>query len=438
MKNYIGFVNDHSGSMDKHARAAVTDYNTNITAVKDAATREMLDTVVSVVAVGIGNSGYGTERQVVVSNPHVLKPITNWPTPGGTPLYDGIADMINLFKSLPDANKEDVSFLVMITTDGEESHSRLYNEPSLAKLIAEVSASGRWTFVMRVPVNARMDRIKNLGIPLDNIQKWDTSSAAGITASTAQTTQAMDSYFATRATGVRASSAFYATAAKVDISALQDVTKDVSLYVVPDADMGIEIRDFMLRHRMEYLKGAAFYQLTKTESRVSHTKMIAIRARNTGKIFAGAEARQMIGLPTDRNARLHPGDHGEYDIFIQSESVNRKLVAGTGVLYWAKIGVPFTAADLAYLQPKPAVAAAPAPVQLPAVAATGRPTPSPIPKVRRTSGPHVKGTPARFFITRERARDHARATKKPLKDVKDYSPADLKDVPKDQRWFIFE
>jgi hypothetical protein len=166
--------------------------------------------------------------------------------------------------------------------------------------------------------------------------------------------------------------------------------------VVPDADNGIEIRPFMLRHRMEYLKGAAFYQLTKTEGRVSYTKQILVRDRQTGKFFAGKEARQMIGLPTDRNARLHPGDHKNFDLFIQSESVNRKLVGGTGVAYWKEIGVPFTDADLAYLQPKtPATAvAAPPVVQLPAVPVSTAPTKSPIPVTPRFE----------YFETREEAR----------------------------------
>ena len=47
-KNYIGFVNDHSGSMWCLAEAAIKDYNANIKAIKDAATKEMLDIVVSV------------------------------------------------------------------------------------------------------------------------------------------------------------------------------------------------------------------------------------------------------------------------------------------------------------------------------------------------------------------------------------------------------
>ena len=397
MKNYIGFVNDHSGSMGKHAKAAIADYNANILAVKEAASREMLDTVVSVVGVGLG-SGYDTERQVVISNPHVLKPIDKWSTNGGTPLYDGIANMIELLQSLPDANKEDVSFLVMVTTDGEEGHSRKYDKNRLAALISSASVTGRWTFVLRVPVGRTSPKIEGLGIPVDNIQKWDTSSAAGITQSTAQTTQAMGSYFASRTAGAKATGAFYANAAAVNLAVLEDISKKVSLYVVPDTDNGIEIRPFVLRHRMDYLKGAAFYQLSKTESKVSYTKQVLVRERVTGKIFAGKEARAMIGLPNDRNARLHPGDHKNYDLFIQSESVNRKLVGGSGVIYWKEVGVPFTDADLAYLQPKPVVAVPTVP-QLIAVPVTNKPTKSPIPVAPMFA----------YFETRDEARTYCGA-----------------------------
>lgn len=419
MKNYIGFVNDHSGSMQPLSHAAMRDYNTNISAVKDAASREMLDTVVSVVGVGFPGN-YDVTRQVVVSNPHVLKPITSWPTQGGTPLYDGIGSMIELFDSLPDAQNPNVSFLAMVTTDGEEAHSKKYHQQSLKELIVSRQATGRWTFVCRVPTNAKIDRITALGIPLDNIQKWDTTTA-GMEASTIATTQAMSGYFSARSSGAKSSTAFYANAGQVNLAQLADVTSKISLYVVPDVDNGIEIRPFILRHRMEYLKGAAFYQLTKTESRVTPTKMIAVRDRVTGKVFAGKEARSMIGLPNDRNARLHPGDHKNFDLFIQSESVNRKLVGGTGVLYWKEIGVPFTEADLAYLQPK-VVPAVPVVVQLPKVAVANKPTKSPIPVTKRTY----------VFETREEARAHCAAKGRPQSDIVNNG----KGAPKNARWSV--
>lgn len=431
MKNYIGFVNDHSGSMANLRHAAVQDYNTTITAVKDAASREMLDTVVSVVGIGLapskrGREGCGVKRQVVISNPHVLKPLTSWPTPGGTPLWDGVGEMIKLFKSLPDYNDQNVSFLVQTTTDGEEAHSEEYTAHTLAREIRELQATGRWTFVFRVPKGKR-NTVENLGVPVDNIIEWGTTEQ-GMAESTAQTQAAYNTFFAARSVGAKSSTVFYANAATVNTAALVDISNKVSLYVVPDADNGIQIRDFILRHRMEYLKGAAFYQLTKTEARVSPSKLIVIRERATGKMYSGSQARQMIGLDTVNNARLHPGDHGNYDLFIQSESVNRKLVGGTGVLYWKEQGVAFTAEELAKFAPKPAAPVIPAVVQLPAVPVSTKPTPSPIPVTPK--GDVLNGRAVEFFKTRELAR----ASGKPVQDAYALGLAAYAKY----RWFVYK
>jgi hypothetical protein len=186
--------------------------------------------------------------------------------------------MIELFKSLPDYLNPDVSFLVVTTTDGKEEHSRKYDAARMAREIRELQAV--WSLDVRVPrPEGSGDTITKLGVPIDNVQEWGTT-AQGMAESTAATTKAVDTYFATRASGVRSSSVFYANAAAVNVTALKDISKDVSLYVVPQEDSGIQIRDFILKHRMEYLKGSAFYQLTKTEPRVSHTKLIAIRERS--------------------------------------------------------------------------------------------------------------------------------------------------------------
>lgn len=392
MKNYISFVNDHSGSMSGLANAAIKDFNANIAAIKDASSREMLDTVVSVMEVG-----YNSGLTVQISNPHVLKPKTLWAAGGGTPLWSGTKMLLDMLSRLPDINHPDVSVLVFITTDGAATDH--HNYEALKAAMAPMLRTGRWTFVARVPSSINSlykTKLLDLGIPEGNIQTWDTTTE-GMVASTAQTTQAMSNYFTARSAGAKSTGSFYANASKVDITALTDISSKVSLYVVPQQDNGIEIRPFVLRHRTELLKGSAFYQLTKTESKVAHDKQVLVRDRASGKIFAGAEARKMIGLPTDRNARLHPGDHKNFDLFIQSFSVNRKLVGGTGLIYWKEIGTPFTEADLAYLQPKAAPTPAAAQVvQLPAVPVSNTPTKSPIPVTPMYD----------YFETREEARMH--------------------------------
>jgi hypothetical protein len=107
----------------------------------------------------------------------------------------------------------------------------------------------------------------------------------------------------------------------------------------------------------------------------------------------------MLGLPSNQNTRLHPGDHGNFDLFIQSESINRKLVGGTGVAYMAKLGTEFTQAEIdLYTKPKATVVTKPAVVELPKVWCTNKPTKSPIPVTPRTH----------YFETRDDARSFCR------------------------------
>src|SRR6478735_12658881 len=446
MKNYICFVNDHSGSMGQSGKqnAAKNDYNATISVIKDAASREMLDTVVSVVGIGLRNPNDGSDvvRQVVISNPHVLKPVENWEAQGSTPLYDGIGEVISLCEGLPDANDPNVSFLVQITTDGEEYMSKRETRSTISSKIMRLQQTGRWTFVARIPRGCR-HMLNGLGITADNIVEWD-NSAKGLEIATAQTVQAYNNFYSVRSAGAKSSNVFYTNAAAVDTSKLVDISNKVSIYVVdgPDVQEGIQIRDFILKKRAQYLKGAAFYQLTKSESRIQETKLVAVRDRNTGKVYGGQQARTMVGLPQYGNARLHPGDHKHYDIFIQSESVNRKLVKGTGVLYWEEMGVPFTQEELerflapptaakAILPPKPAI------VQLPAVPVSFRPTPSPIPVTKQPQAPYLEGKPINIFTRREDARKVVRnGNRGSLIDLKKFDPMKKVGVGPNDRWAV--
>lgn len=445
-KDYIIYVNDHSGSMSRLASAAMKDYNANITATKDAASKYEHDTVVSVIGVGYPRDNDVT-RQVVVSNPHVLKPVTDWPVKGGTPLWDGIAAAIELAKSLPDINESHVSVLIQVTTDGQEEHSTKFSRWSggterLRELIAEVTATGRYTFVFRVPKGGR-SRIEPLGVPYDNIQEWETT-VEGMAKSTAVQAAATTTYFAARSAGARSSNTFYTDTSAVNKSKLKEVDpKEFSLYVVPDYSNGIAVRDFILERRTEFLVGAVYYQLSKSEARVSPSAEILLREVATGKVYEGAEVRKMLGLDTFNNARVHPNHGGgKYDVFIQSSSLNRKLVGNHGVIYRPSKGRPVTQADIdKYLGPKAKAAAPAAPpvVQLPSAPATGRPTPSPAAAPKKAvTGPTIQGRPVKFFDKRDDAREYARVNNLPKGSVGDaYKLYPASTVADDARWFVY-
>ena len=98
-----------------------------------------------------------------------------------------------------------------------------------------------------------------------------------------------------------------------------------------DSDGAIKV--FCETQGVEFGRGRGFYEMTKPET-VQGTKEIVLMDRRTGDLFTGPKAREMLGLPLhDEDVRLRPAYLEQYAVFIQSTSTNRRLVAGTRLLY---------------------------------------------------------------------------------------------------------
>lgn len=338
MKNYFGISRDHSGSMHSIAKSAALDYNDNIAAIKEASLANNQDTIVSVVKCGSGRPA-GVVREIVNSNVHVLKPLLEGQyiaDGNSTPLFDSVGDLIDLLQAVPDVDDINVSFVVMVITDGEENSSTKWTGRKLAEKIKELQATDRWTFVFRVP-RGYGRKLSQFGIPEGNILEWD-QTARGVQAASAATRSAVSNFYAGRSAGVKSTDKFYADLSKVSLSevkaALIDISAEVSIWPVLANESSYEIRPFAeKRLAIALRKGTAFYQLTKTE-KVQEYKQVCIRDKKKGMVYSGAAARDLLALPQYGEIKLVPGNHGNYDIFIQSTSVNRKLVEGSNLLYW--------------------------------------------------------------------------------------------------------
>jgi hypothetical protein len=251
----------------------------------------------------------------------------------GTPLWDSVGELIEIMSAVPDAADPEVSFLVMVITDGQENHSQRWSAQRLSEKIRELQASDRWTFVFRVP-RGYTAVLARFGIPEGNILEWD-QTARGVEVASKTTQSAVSSYFTNRTQGVRSTSKFFADLSRVSATtvkhALHDISGQVSRYFVDPSVHGVAIREFVERHA-PFQVGRAFYQLTKTEKVQDH-KTICLCDRKTGAIYSGTAARDLLGLPHYGIITLTPHNLGNYDVFVQSTSVNRKLVGGTTVLY---------------------------------------------------------------------------------------------------------
>ncbi len=345
-KSYVGIVRDHTLSMRSIARAAAQDYNSTVTAMLRAAGTHGIDTIVSVVKCGHGGLGI-VHREIVNSNVNVLQPIPElgYQTDArSTPLFDAVAELIDILQAAPDYCDPNVSFLVMATTDGADNSSRISGS-QLAKRMADLVRTDRWTFVFRVPKGHARDLVR-LGIPAGNVLEWDQTEK-GVQVASKTTTEAITGYFDDRSKGKKSTTKFYANLADITVEdakkELTDISSEVQFWPVAAADGGTQIRAFVEARLggAPMVKGGAFYKLHKVESRVQDTKRIAIRDRSTGAVYAGDAARQMLALPTIGDVRLVPDDLGQWDVYIQSTSVNRKLDTGTELMYWPAVGVAY-------------------------------------------------------------------------------------------------
>lgn len=337
IKTYFGFSLDKSASMRGLEKNAMADYNRNVQVIRDNAIQHNQDVIVSLVSCGVGHRAI-VSRDIVNSSITALTPLSSYTADGGgTPLYDSVKELIDIFQAVPDYNDPNVSFVCMVITDGEENSSHI-SGASLGKLIRDLQNTDRWTFVFRVPRGYTSKLVRALNLREGNVQEWDQTSR-GYETSTVQTASAVNDFFTARALGVRSTGTFYASMKDIKVEDIQAVLKDISsevqIWEVQTENEGHEIRPFV-EHKsgQPYVKGSAFYELVKVEPKIQENKLIIIQDVKTGAVYFGPAARQMIGLPQYGYARVRPGDHDGYRIFVQSTSVNRKLLVGNKVLYW--------------------------------------------------------------------------------------------------------
>lgn len=254
----------------------------------------------------------------------------------------------------------DHSFLTYVLTDGQENVSRYstvfggdgkrryyftgertrYGVNDLTKMLRDklTGLDENWTVACLVP-NARGVRdAESYGFPRDNIKIWDTTTADGVVEIGEIIRTATDTYMVNRSKGIRGSKTMFAMGADqlnrdaVKQAGLKELPKDkYNVLAVLTADDGAAIREFVERQTSTpYVTGTAYYELTKTE-KIQPQKGILVRDRKSGRVYQGQHARDILGLP-NYEVRVKPEQNPKYRVYVQSTSVNRKLVAGTKLL----------------------------------------------------------------------------------------------------------
>ncbi|MFC9502016.1 VWA domain-containing protein [Streptomyces sp. NPDC057002] len=236
----------------------------------------------------------------------------------------------------------DHSFLTFVLTDGQENASHRCRDFSaqdprqLVQAVAEMIATQQdnWTLAVLVPDQMGKREAMQCGFPKDNIAIWDATSTQGLEEAGQVIRQATENFMMGRAQGIRGSRAVFSTGAEAvnenTIKAAGLTPVDPSNYQLIPVSRDAAIKEWVIECGHTYRTGGAFYQLSKSE-KIQAQKQIAVLEKKTDRVYSGPEARALLGLP-DTEVRVKPDHNDHFTIFVQSTSVNRKLVPQTRLL----------------------------------------------------------------------------------------------------------
>ena len=337
--NHIAIVLDHSGSMSSIREDTRKHLNRTIRTIIENAKSSNQETTVSLYRFGTDDYpfalGIGWRRQNGVTEDKFCVPveqineIETYNPGGNTPLFDGVGYAIERLSARHDANDKNVSFLVIVITDGQENASNKYSAMSLNELMKKVQGTDRWTLSFLLPPRSKSSFCSRFAIPEGNVQEWEATTL-GVALASHQTQTGVTHYYAARGTGASSTTSFYVDLNKVDSRDVQNKLQNIQDKVkMVKVDKEVEIAKFVEEKTGKpYSLGTAFYQLTKPET-IQAGKQILVKEKTGNAVYGGYDARKVLGIPEGQDLKVKPGNLANWDVFCQSTSTNRKLVRGS-------------------------------------------------------------------------------------------------------------
>ncbi|WP_371502626.1 VWA domain-containing protein [Kitasatospora sp. NBC_00374] len=350
--NHVSLVVDNSGSMRKHEAQLVRVVDEFVKGLQEESDRLGHETRISLYAFDheVKNLVWDMDVKHLPSL-RGLYEVEN----GATALIEAAVKSIDDLKNIWEGYGEH-SFLQVVVTDGEENasgcsetgqmHIRMGGGRGAAVLSmwqgriqsAMDNLPDHWTSAILVPNSLAKRTAQEYGFPAGNIAIWDADSSKGVEEAIGTVKTAATSFLRGREQGVRGTRNLFTMGqdlSTADVKANLDAL-DAGKYILIPVDQPTPIRDFVTSAGHPYKSGCAFYELSKRE-KIQGGKQLAVAekdpatGRMTGRVFSGPAARRLLGLPASE-VTVKPGDNPSYTVFVQSTSVNRKLVSGTRLL----------------------------------------------------------------------------------------------------------
>jgi len=323
--NHVAIVLDDSGSMVGLRNKVVTMFDEQVASLKRASAANKQDTRLSVYTFGSHTSRVLFEVPLGEAGSIAASYRANQ---GSTALIQAMHSVITDFESI-NTRYGDHSFLIYVLTDGGENVDPT-GGPYLRDRIEKLNDD--WTLAVLVPNSyCQMEAVK-FGFSKGNAQIWETTEQ-GLSDVSAKVNETHGTYMSFRSAGIKSTKTLFTLPAQLTKTEVRRKlepipAKDYNTIPVRKYDEGKEIKEFVEKMTGEaYRVGSAYYQLTKPE-KIQPSKTIAVVDKQTGQMFSGPTARSLLSLPA-YEVKVAPADYAHLDVFVQSHSTNRHLVANT-------------------------------------------------------------------------------------------------------------
>lgn len=324
--NHVVFIVDRSGSMSGLEERVIEAFDRQVLDLGRLSTEMDQETRASVYM-------FSNDCACVAYDQDVLRMPSlrgHYRVTGNTALLDAVAQAIHELEQTATLHG-DHAFLVYALTDGQENASHRITPSKLTTMIRD--RTDNWTVAALVPDASGEQAARRFGFLPGNILQW-SATAEGMMAAGQRMSSATVAFMHGRASGQRATGTLFTP----DVSAIDQRTVNRTVPRLDPADYALyevrspmAIRPFVERETGQaYVIGNTYYCLTKPETVQAQKRLILCHHR-TGVAYAGDGVRSLLGLP-DYEIRVNPASHPDYAIFVQSTSVNRKLVPGTRLL----------------------------------------------------------------------------------------------------------
>ena len=339
--NHVAIILDESGSMWDIRKDAINTFNSWITDLKKESAIHGIETYLTVIK-------FSNMSECILDSHNVneVRKLTeyDYKPSGQTALFSGVEKSIKMLSKFVDGDfnlfsnkhRKNISGLVIVITDGQENASGNLCIRNTEELIKNKTSWGNWTFAFLLPPGQKNNFLNRFpSVSSDNVMTWECSKE-GLKEVNLVSTQSFGNYYRDRSMGQKSTTTFFATTdlskvtKKVINKELDDVTSKYK--IVNNMMDGMAIKEFVEeKTKARYILGSSYYQLMKKE-KIQPNKDVIIMDKTTNKLYGGDSARQLIGLKDNEFLVVTPGNHMNYEVFVKSNSVNRKLSRGTKVL----------------------------------------------------------------------------------------------------------